>query len=78
MLVFASKETVTFVPAGASASVTEPAHQIFVILPNVSINSTSANASGQGIIDGSYSGIALSVGSTEPIKVVRRTYTSTN
>ena len=76
MLVFASKETVTYVPAGATSSVTEPAHQMFVILPNVSINNTSANASGQGIIDGSYSGIALSIGSTEPIKVIRRTYTA--
>ena len=76
MLCFGSKEQITYVPYGEVDSVTEPAHQVLVVLPNVQITSASANASGAGLIDGSYVGTALSIGTTEPIKVVVRTYTA--
>lgn len=76
LLQFASKEMVTYVPSGASSSITAPAHQVYVILPNVQFTEANANASGSGLIDGSFTGIALSVGSTEPIKIITRTYTA--
>lgn len=42
---------------------------IKVVLPNVSLTSSSANVGGAGIINGSISGAAVQVGSTEPITI---------
>lgn len=62
MLVFCSKDMVD----------TEPQEQVFVVFPNISITEMSANVSGQGLIDGSFTGTALSVGSKEPVIVTVR------
>lgn len=77
LLQFASRDNFTYYPT-ATPTVTDtvPAHQIFIILPNISITEMSANAGGSGMIDGSFTGTALSVGTTEPIKVIVRDYTS--
>ena len=45
----------------------DPDENIEIYLPNVSITSADGNVGGTGIIDSSYSGEALSVGSAEPI-----------
>ena len=45
-------------------------YKIQVTMPNVSINSVSANVSGTGLITAGVSGEALSVGDEEPITVV--------
>lgn len=50
-----------------------PKHQVLVIIPNVNLDDASANVGGQGLINASFSGTALSVGETEPIKVIVRT-----
>lgn len=50
----------------------EPKEQVFVVFPNISITEMSANVSGQGLIDGSFTGTALSVGSKEPVIVTVR------
>lgn len=71
---FASKETFTYIPTGEESPETIPMHQVFVVLPNVSISNISANASGDGLIDGSFTGTALSIGATEPVKVYVRNY----
>jgi hypothetical protein len=68
MLGFCSKETISYTEGGST--VTVPKEQVMVILPNISITSMSANVSGQGLIDGSFNGTALSVGSTEPVIVL--------
>ena len=46
-------------------------------MPNVSINTVSANIGGEGIIETSISGEALSVGATEPLTVVIKDKTTT-
>ena len=76
MLCFGSKEQITYTPYGGSSEVTEPAHQVFVILPNIQLTSATANASGNGLIDGSYAGTALSIGDTEPLIIITRDYTA--
>ena len=43
--------------------------KIEIYLPNVSLTAAGGNVGGPGIIDGSFEGEALSVGSTEPITV---------
>ena len=68
MLGFCSKETISYTQD--SSTVTYPKEQVMVILPNISITSMSANVSGQGLIDGSFNGTALSIGSTEPVIVI--------
>ena len=42
---------------------------IEILMPNVNITSADGNVGGTGIIDSSFSGEALSVGVTEPIKI---------
>ena len=42
---------------------------IEIFLPHVSITSADGNVGGAGIIDTSFSGEALSVGTTEPITI---------
>lgn len=75
MLQFASKDNFTYYPTSTpTAAETIPAHQVFIILPNISISEMSANAGGTGMIDGSFTGTALSISSTEPIKVIVRDY----
>lgn len=54
-----------------------PKEQIFVIIPNVNISDASANVGGQGIVDGSFTGTALTISdSVEPVKVIYRKYKS--
>lgn len=43
--------------------------KVDVLLPHVSINNAGGNVGGPGIIDGSFEGVATSVGSTEPITI---------
>jgi len=43
--------------------------KVEVVMPNVSINEAGGNVGGPGIIDASFSGEAMSVGSTEPITI---------
>ena len=43
--------------------------KIEIYLPNVSLTAAGGNVGGPGIIDGSFEGEALSVGSAEPITV---------
>lgn len=70
MLAFCSKETYEYLGSKY------PKEQVFIIIPNFCVTETSANISGQGLVDGSFSGTALSVGSTEPVKVIVRHYDS--
>lgn len=72
LLQFTNKNTFTYMARTTSIETTVPAHQIFVIIPHVSISAISANASGDGLIDGSFTGTALSVNTDEPIKVIYR------
>lgn len=51
-----------------------PDHQIFIIIPNVNIDGADANVSGQGLINSNFTGTALSIGSVEPIKIVKADY----
>lgn len=76
LLCFGSKEQITYTQVEGGSAVTEPAHQVFVILPNIQITSATANASGNGLIDGSYVGTALSIGNTEPLIIIKRDYTA--
>lgn len=76
LLCFGSKEQITYTQVEGGSAVTEPAHQVFMILPNVQITSASANVGGNGLIDGSYAGTALSIGSTEPLIIIKRDYTA--
>jgi len=59
MLAFCSKDKVG----------SEPKEQVYIVFPNISITDMSANVSGQGLIDGSFTGTALSIGNTEPVIV---------
>lgn len=43
--------------------------KVEILMPNVSINTAGGNVNGPGIIDGTFEGVASSVGSTEPITV---------
>ena len=43
--------------------------KIAIYMPNVNLSAVGGNVNGPGIIDGSFEGIALSIGSTEPITV---------
>lgn len=43
--------------------------KIDIYLPNVNLTAAGGNVSGPGIIDGSFEGEALSIGSTEPITI---------
>ena len=43
--------------------------KVEILMPHVTINDAGGNVSGAGLIDASFSGEALSVGSTEPITV---------
>ena len=43
--------------------------KVDVLMPHVNISDAGGNVSGPGIIDGSFSGVATSVGSTEPITI---------
>ena len=74
MLMFGSKEKISYTPTGLSSDVTEPAHQVFVILPNVSITDSSANVGGDALVDGSFTGTAVSDGTHEPLKIIVRNY----
>lgn len=47
----------------------DPDEKIEILLPNVSLTEAGGNVGGAGIIDASFSGEAMSVGSTEPITV---------
>lgn len=53
-------------------SMSEPDEQLFILLPNVQITEASSNVGGQGLIDASFTGNALSVGSTEPVYVIHK------
>ena len=68
MLAFATKKTIT----GSGA----PAEQVYIIIPNVSIDGADANVGGQGLINGNFTGTALSIGNTEPVKIIVRHSTS--
>ena len=78
LLQFATKENYTYYPGTATETASTPStipmHQVLVILPYISISEISANAGGSGMIEGSFTGTALSVGNTEPIKVIVRDY----
>lgn len=80
MVAFCTKDTYdyTYTPSGSEESVTvkRPKEQVFVIIPYVNITDMSANVGGQGIVDGSFTGEALSIGSTEPVKVIYRKFKS--
>jgi hypothetical protein len=52
-------------------------YTLTITLPNVSINSANGNVSGEGIIESTIEGEALSVGGTEPITVAIQDKTST-
>ena len=69
LLAFSSKETHT---EGTNNEYTIPDHEVIVIIPNVSFDSASANVGGQGLINGSFTGTALSVGEVEPITILVR------
>ena len=47
----------------------DPDENVEIYIPNVAITSADGNVGGTGIIDTSFSGEALSVGSTEPITI---------
>lgn len=70
MLAFCSKETHTEVDG--TDEYTFPDHEVIILIPNVSFDSAAANVSGQGLINGSFTGTALSVGTVEPITVLVR------
>lgn len=53
-----------------------PDHQVFIIIPNVNIDGADANVSGQGLINSNFTGTALSIGSVEPIKIIKADYTT--
>ena len=61
MLTFCTKEETV---AGT------PDHQVIIIIPNVNLDDANANVNGQTLINANFSGSALSVGDTEPIKVL--------
>ena len=50
-------------------STSDPDENIEIYMPNVAITSAPGNVDGQGIIEGSFSGEAISVGAAEPITV---------
>ena len=66
LLAFCSKEKTDW------GSGPVPSEQVFVIIPNVRFTNAGANVGGQGLIDASFEGRAVSVGSTEPVKVIVR------
>lgn len=47
----------------------DPDENVEIYMPNISLNTASGNVDGQGIIESSIAGEALSVGSAEPITV---------
>lgn len=71
MLTLCTKDTIDIGTVGSPNVV--PKYQILVIIPNVNLDDASANVGGQGLINANFSGTALSVSDTEPIKVIVRT-----
>lgn len=76
MLMFGSKENISYYKVeGDTDETTEPSHQIYVILPNVSITDSTANANGDSLIEASFTGEASSANGKEPLKIIVRTFT---
>lgn len=73
MLMFGSKENVTFINT-STLDVTVPKYQVYVIVPNVSITDSTANASGDSLIEASFTGTAASANGKEPLIVITRRY----
>lgn len=73
----------TYLTTEANASITlecassDSAYKLKVQMPNVSINGASGNIGGEGTIESTIEGEALSVGSTEPLSVIITDKTST-
>ena len=76
LLAFTTKEEhdESLTIGGVATTVKAPDHQLFVIIPNVSIDGAAANVGGQGLINATFNGTALSIGNTEPVKVIKADY----